>query len=68
MIQVFGHARGRNGYFFANVHDDKVLDRMKELYPIVYGKSIVSKSKLLGKEFAKGIVVEVALLWHLSLN
>ncbi len=65
---MFGHARGRSGYSFANVHDDKVLDRIKELYPIVYGKSIVSKSKLLRKEFAKEIMVEVPLLWHLSLN
>jgi hypothetical protein len=66
---VFGHVRRRSGYSFASIHDDKVLDRIKELYPIImYGKSTVSKSKLLGKEFAKGIVVEVALLWHLSLN
>jgi hypothetical protein len=65
---VFGHARGRSRYSFANVHDDKVLDKIKELYPIVYGKSIFSKSKLLGKEFVKEIMVEVALLWHLSLN
>jgi hypothetical protein len=62
MIKVFGHARGRSGYSFANVHDDKVLDRIKGLYPIVYGKSIVSKFKLLGKEFAMEIVVKVALL------
>jgi len=32
---------------------------LKSLYPIVYGKSIVPKSKLLRKEFAKGIVVKV---------
>jgi hypothetical protein len=30
-----------------------------ELYPIVYGKSFVPKSKLLGKEFTKGIVAKV---------
>jgi len=29
------------------------------LYPIVYGKSTTPKSKLLGKEFAKGIVTKV---------
>ncbi len=29
------------------------------MYPIVYGKSTTPKSKLLGKEFAKGIVTKV---------
>jgi hypothetical protein len=32
---------------------------IKKLYPIVYGKSTTSKSKLLGKEFAKGTVTKV---------
>jgi hypothetical protein len=41
------------------VHDNKVLDRIKELYPIMYGKSTMPKSKLLRKEFAKGIVAKV---------
>ncbi len=59
MVQVFGHVRGRSGYSFANVHDDKVLDRIRELYLMVYGKPTMPKSKLLGKEFAKGIVVKV---------
>ncbi len=59
MVQVFGLARGRNGYSFADVHDDNVLDRIKELYPIVYGKYTIPKSKLLGKEFAKGIMANV---------
>jgi hypothetical protein len=36
-----------------------VLNRINELYPIVYGKSTVPKTKLLGKEFAKEIVAEV---------
>jgi hypothetical protein len=48
------------GILFVDVHhDDKVLDKIKELYPIVYSKSIVPKSKLLGKEFAKGIMAKV---------
>ncbi len=29
MVQVFGPIKGRNGYSFADVHDDKVLDRIK---------------------------------------
>jgi hypothetical protein len=55
---VFGHSRGRTGHSFADVHESKVLYRIKELYPIVYGKSIVPKFKVLRKEFAKGIVAE----------
>jgi len=35
------------------------VDRIKEIYPIVYGKTKLPKSKLIGKEFAKGIVVEI---------
>jgi hypothetical protein len=49
----------RSGYSFANVHDDKVLDRIKELYPMVYGKPTMPKSKLMGKEFAKGTMAEM---------
>jgi hypothetical protein len=56
---VFGLARRRSGYSFVDVHDEKVLDMIKKLYPIVYGKSTTPKSKLLGKEFAKGIVTKV---------
>lgn len=33
--------------------------RIKEIYPIVYGKTNLPKSKLTGKELAKGIVVEM---------
>ncbi len=39
MVQVFGPSKGSNEYFFADVHDDKVLDRIKELYHVVHGKS-----------------------------
>jgi hypothetical protein len=46
------------GIHLQNVHNDKVLDRIEELYPIVYGKSFLPKSKLLGKEFSKGIVAK----------
>jgi len=55
---MFGHARGRSGHSFANVHESNVLYRIKEPYPIVYGKSIVPKFKVLRKEFAKGIVAK----------
>jgi hypothetical protein len=59
MVQEFGLAKRRSRYSFVNVHDDKVLDRIRELYPMEYGKPIVPKSKLLGKEFTKGIVAKV---------
>ncbi len=36
-----------------------MVDRIKEIYPIVYGKIDVLRSKLIGKEFARGIVVEI---------
>ncbi len=55
MRKVFGLARGKSGYSFVDYHDQKVLDRIKEIYLVVY---VVPKSKLIGKEFAKGIVVK----------
>jgi hypothetical protein len=58
MVWVFGPTRERNGYSFANVQNDKVLDRIKELYPIVYGNFFLPKFKLLGKDFTKGIVAK----------
>jgi hypothetical protein len=36
-----------------------VLDRISETYLVVYNKEDVPKSKLIGKEFAKGIVAEI---------
>jgi len=56
--EVFGVGR-RSGYSFANCHNVQMVDRIKEIYPIVYGKIDLPKSKLIGKEFAKRIVVEV---------
>jgi hypothetical protein len=57
--EVFGATKGRSGFSFVDCHDDKSLDRIKKIYPIIYGKDYVPKSKLIGKEFTKGIVVEV---------
>jgi hypothetical protein len=36
-----------------------VLDRIKEIYLVVYNKEDVPKSKLISKEFSKGIVVDI---------
>jgi hypothetical protein len=41
MVQVFGPVRGRSGYSFVNVHDDKVLDRIRVLYLMVYGQACI---------------------------
>jgi hypothetical protein len=52
---VFGPIKGRSGYPFADVHDDKVLDRVNEFIPHCVWQVNCPKSKLLGKEFVKGI-------------
>jgi len=59
MKMVFGLTRGRSGCSFANCHDQKVLHRIKEIYLVIYNKDDVPKRKLISKEFAKGIVVEI---------
>ncbi len=59
MTLVFGLARSKSGYSFVDVHDRKIMDKIWYLYPIIYGKEDFPKSKLIGKEFAKGIVVDV---------
>ncbi len=59
MTLVFSLVRGRSGYSFVDVHDSKIMDKIWYLYPIIYGKEDLPKSKLIGKEFAKGIVVDV---------
>lgn len=56
---MFGEAQGRSGYSFADCHNAQVVDRIKERYPIVYGKTNMLRNKLIGKEFARGIVVEI---------
>jgi hypothetical protein len=34
--EEFGLARGRSGYSFVDYHDQKVLDRIKEIYLVIY--------------------------------
>lgn len=36
-----------------------MLDRKKKIFPIIYNKEDVPKSKLISKEFVRGIVVEI---------
>jgi hypothetical protein len=57
--EVFWATRGRSGYSFVDCHNHDVLDRIKEVYPIIYGKDDAPKSKLISKEFARKIVAEV---------
>jgi hypothetical protein len=37
----------------------RMLDRIKKKNPILYGKIDFPKSKLIGKEFARGIVINM---------
>jgi len=37
----------------------KMLNRIKEIYLVIYVKENVPKSKLIGKEFARGIVAKI---------
>ncbi len=58
--KVFKVARGSSGYnSFVDYHDLLVLDKIRYIYPIIYGKDDVPKSKLIGKEFPRGIILEV---------
>ncbi len=58
--KVFKVARGSSGYnSFVDCRDLLVLDKIKYIYPIIYGKDDVPKSKLVGKEFPRGIILEV---------
>jgi hypothetical protein len=57
---VVGLARGRrSGYSFVDCHDQKVLDRIKEIFPVIYNKEDVPNSKLIIKEFVRKIVAEI---------
>jgi hypothetical protein len=58
--EVFKVARGRSGYnSFVDCHDLIVLDKIRYIYPIIYGQNDVPKSKLIGKEFPRGIILGV---------
>ncbi len=48
---VFGPIWGRSGYFFVDCHNVQVVDKSKEIYPIIYGTTNLPKSKLIGKVF-----------------
>lgn len=59
LTKVFGAQKGKSGFLFADVKDPKIKSAIARLYPIVYQKPYVVKTKLIGKEFAIGIVAEV---------
>ncbi len=56
--EVFGLAKGRSGYSFVDYVDQKVLDTIKEINLVVY---TIPKNKLIGKEFAKGIIIKIVI-------
>jgi hypothetical protein len=58
--EVFKVVKGRSGYnSFVDFHDLIVLNKIRYIYPIIYGKDDVPKSKLIGKEFPRAIILEV---------
>ena len=59
LTSVFGAHRGKSGFWFGDVKNSKVKSAIARLYPIVYQKPHVIKTKLIGKEFAIGIVADV---------
>jgi len=56
---VFGPQRAKSGFWFGDVKDTKVKAAIARLYLIVYQKPYLIKTKLVGKEFAIGIVADV---------
>jgi hypothetical protein len=48
--EVFGPARRRSGYSFAECYNFQVVDRIKEIYLIVYGNNEIPRNKLIRKE------------------
>ena len=59
LTAVFGPQRAKSGFWFGDVKDTKVKSAIARLYPIVYQKPSLIKTKLIGKEFAIGIVADV---------
>lgn len=59
LTKVFGAQRGKSKFWFGDVKDSKVKFAIARLYPIVYQKPNVVKTKLIGKKFAIGIVADV---------
>jgi hypothetical protein len=59
LTSVFGPHRAKSGFWFGDVKDSKVKSAIARLYPIVYQKPSLIKTKLIGKEFAIGIVADV---------
>ena len=59
LTSVFGPQRAKSGFWFGDVKNPKVKSAIARLYPIVYQKPSLIKTKLIGKEFAIGIVADV---------
>jgi hypothetical protein len=54
--KVFGLARGRDGYSFADCYNFQVVEIIKEIYFIVYWKNEVPRSKSIGKELFRALL------------
>ena len=61
VTDVFGLPKGRKGragYHYGVCKDQKVVARIDEIFPLVYLRDL-PRSKVIAKQFARGIVMEV---------
>lgn len=59
LVEVFGPQRGKSGFFFGDCKDSELRSAIQKTYSIVYQHPFAPKNKLIGKEFAIGIVADV---------
>ena len=56
---VFGAQKGKSGFFFGDCKNLEVKSAIQKIYPVVYQHPHGPKNKLIGKDFAIGIVADV---------
>lgn len=59
LVAVFGPQRGKSGFFFGDCKNADVKSEINRIYSIVYQHEHGPKNKLIGKDFAIGIVADV---------
>jgi len=60
LVEIFGLSKGRKrrvGYAFSKCMDEEVYLRIVEIFSLVYLRDL-PKSKVIAKQFVKGIVIE----------
>lgn len=56
---VYGAQKGKSGFFFGDCKNVEVKNAINRIYPVVYQHPHGPKNKLIGKDFAIGIVADV---------